>query len=162
MGLKGVNRRQLRVQDGRKLEFGRQPIIPSTLARTVNTYHWIDWVPYFLSAPGFGSDAEEEQWIPVRPLGHGSYGQIGLWQRKSADTGEVLDNLVIKQRELAQDTARLGYTLRDDLGWEAVIQSQLCSMDNSDNILAIRGYKYYPPAENADKGTARLYMEYAK
>jgi serine/threonine protein kinase len=73
----------------------------------------------------------------------------------------TFDNMVIKQRFLDQAPEQYNGAWRRDLAIEAVIQSQLSSMESSENINSLRKYKYYPSQE-PEFGTARLYMEYAK
>jgi serine/threonine protein kinase len=106
-----------------------------------------------------GNNQMDDSWEPVRALGKGSFGVVGLW-RKTGRKGEVEDEIAIKEmRHLAHSVASTDHDPR--LAKEAVIMRQLNDAEQRragtiNNILRLRSFKNFPAA-----GRWRFYLEFA-
>lgn len=95
-------------------------------------------------------------WRPVRPLGKGGYGMVGLWQRFD-DTGQVVDSIAIKQQQYNpnpdhQEKMQVGF---NGLAMEAALMEQL-NRDANPNIITLKGFK-----NNLSEKLWRFYFEFA-
>jgi serine/threonine protein kinase len=104
----------------------------------------------FLSSNSNVGDGED--WQMVRPLGAGSFGQVGLWHVVRAD-GSIADEIAIKQGD-RQPRYDFDTTARPGLAKEAVLQ-YLANGRNCENIIHLRRYKFY-----AAEQKYRFYLEY--
>ncbi len=109
------------------------------------------------SSPGF--DQMDDSWEPIRILGKGSFGLVGLWQ-KTGRKGEVKDQVAIKEMASHPDD-ELSLDRDSRLAREAVIMKQLNDAERlefgtNSNILRLRSFKNFPSA-----GRWRFYLEYA-
>ena len=120
---------------------------------------WGKQVSNFLdSSPG--NDQMDNSWQPVRALGKGGFGLVGLWE-KTNRKGVVVDSIAIKEMERHPNG---GYHLesRPHLAREAVIMKQLNDAEQGhgwrtkNNILRLRSFKYFPSCSRW-----RFYLEYA-
>ena len=160
MVLRGIDLHSIRALDDKSTSWKRSPLASNTFWSRLARYGPF-WQGFLFSDPFICEDATDEHWIPRRALGKGSFGHVGLWELKRAEDGEVLDRMAIKQRLMSDDLADYDGPWRRHLAYEAVVQSQLCSMASSENITRLRKYKYFGSAD-ATSATVRLYMEYAK
>ncbi|KAL9026630.1 MAG: hypothetical protein Q9196_004733 [Gyalolechia fulgens] len=117
-------------------------------ARDEEVEKWGSRMARFIRSPASHIDAEA--WYGIKPLGKGSFGMAGLWQKKNID-GEVIDQQVVKQIGKQHGTP-----------WEAEkpIEVQCMQMlnDNStagESVVEFRDYRRYPRRE-----VHRIYMEY--
>lgn len=126
----------------------------STLAQVL----WGKEAANFLdSTPG--NDQMDLSWRPVRVLGKGGFGIVGLWQKTNSQD-ETEDEIAIKEMErpLHGD-----YHLdrNPSLAREAVVMKQLNDAEKRrgysiNNILRLRSFKFFPPSRRW-----RFYLEFA-
>jgi serine/threonine protein kinase len=95
-------------------------------------------------------------WRPVRPLGKGAYGIVGLWQRFD-HTDTVIDSIAIKQQKYLDDQRRQEAIQvgSNGLAKEAELMGQL-NRDQNPNIILLRGFK-----NNTPERLWRFYFEFA-
>lgn len=118
------------------------------------SYYWGEVETRFLlSATDLDDDTD---WRPVRPLGKGGYGIVGLWQKiDNKDT--VLDSLAIKQQRYRStaETRKL-FTVESKMAYEAALLYQL-NKQGCSNIVQLRGFK-----DNPSEELWRFYFEFAE
>jgi serine/threonine protein kinase len=98
---------------------------------------------------------DADLWRPVRPLGRGGFGHVGLWHHKD-QTGAVRDEVVIKEwprDEMLEVQGRRG------LVKEAVYQYQL-NQRNCQNVPTLRQFKYVHDPRNPPNDRYRTYSEF--
>jgi serine/threonine protein kinase len=106
--------------------------------------HWELDTAHFLNSH---TDLEDNQdWRPIRALGKGGYGLVGLWQ-KIDEKGTVLDSIAIKQQKRPYHGSGWSY--------EAELMHQLNGA-KCNNIIKLRGFR----AHQAEK-LWRYYFEFA-
>lgn len=122
---------------------------------------WGKRVSNFLdSTPG--NEQMNSSWQPVRGLGKGGFGIVGLWQQIDR-RGHVNDEVAIKETERRPDSRSRGFLTRDpSLAREAAIMQQLNDAEERrdwkpKNILRLRSFKYFPSAEKW-----RFFLEFAR
>lgn len=72
-------------------------------------HYWTEDQVYSLTAPTDLDD--DEVWRPVRPLGEGGFGCVGLWQKFDRN-GTVIDSMAIKQQKyLNKEASQAGMAL---------------------------------------------------
>ncbi len=113
-----------------------------------------DWSRFLMSEVRY-EEGSNDDWVPGKPLGKGSFGKVALWSKKN-DLSEIVDNVAVKQRKLVHHPLIADGVWRNHLAKEAFIQSQLTSNDQDDCIVPLKGYKYYHHLQQC-----RLYMGYA-
>jgi serine/threonine protein kinase len=113
------------------------------------------WGPEFAIFLTSSADLDNEDgWHPVRPLGQGSFGRVGLWQKIDSD-GQVVDSIAIKQQKYGDRREHEEMTLgAHGLSREAALMHQLNNLDNP-NIIRLRGFK-----NNGPEKLWRFYFEY--
>jgi hypothetical protein len=85
---------------------------------------------------------ENHAWKPVRIIGEGGFGAVGLFQKKSTEDDSIIDELAIKQqKDLNEDWFSIPG--RPDLRREAVIAHDLVSHHGSQNVLPLRRFKRF-------------------
>lgn len=118
---------------------------------------------YLLS--GTGDHQFDDTWRPKRMLGKGAFGLVGLWEKVNVVTGEVEDQVAIKEMQRSRHHEH--YLQRNSsLAREAAIMQQLNNAEqrgrprnnnsNDNNILRLRSYKNFPMARRS-----RFYLEFA-
>ena len=114
---------------------------------------------------GTGNEELGDDWTPIRVLGFGGGGRVGLWQKLDERTGDPIDSIAIKEAEYRPfDTVpTANRTVR--LPKEAFVMEQLQAREggwngwkNGRNILMLKALKVYP---NSERARCRLYLEYA-
>jgi len=94
------------------------------------------------------TDLEDDQdWRPIRALGRGGYGLVGLWQ-KFDEKGTVLDSIAIKQQEYSA-------TDENGLSYEARLMQHLNGA-NCKNIIKLRCFR-----DHQLEKRWRYYLEFA-
>ena len=163
MTLRGIDLANLDAPQGKIFSWARQPLSDNTFWTRLARYGEF-WQSYLFSNPYVEENARDEYWVPRRALGADSFGSVGLWELKRPEDGRVLDKMAIKQTNVSTDPNVHSGFWRQHLANEAVIQSQLCSMPDSDNIARLRRYKFIGSRGFANPPTqpVRLYMEYAQ
>jgi serine/threonine protein kinase len=111
-----------------------------------------DFMDYLCSEPLVDADL----WRPVRPLGHGGFGHVGLWHHKD-QAGAVRDEMVIK--EWPWDGGALDVPGQRGLAKEAVYQYQL-NERNCQNVPTLRHFKYVHEPQNSGSDRYRTYSEF--
>lgn len=86
------------------------------------------------------SDADKE-WGPVRLLGKGGFGLVGLWEKRDGDN-KAVDRVAIKQAKILDDKG-LYLSESPPLLKEAVVHHDL-NTKNADAFPWLRRYKYQP------------------
>lgn len=95
----------------------------------------------------------EDGWVGVKPLGEGSFGRAGVWEKRD-ENGKVIDQICIKQIkakdydwmvEVDFEKPQEVKVLEDIGQWKSV------------NIIQLRGYRRYPMSR-----VHRLYLEYCQ
>jgi serine/threonine protein kinase len=85
---------------------------------------------------------ENHAWKPVRIIGEGGFGAVGLFQKKSTEDDSIIDELAIKQqKDLNEDWFSIPG--RRGLRPEAVIAHDLVSHHGSQNVLPLRRFKRF-------------------
>lgn len=110
-------------------------------------------ISFLFSDPDLDNNKD---WRPVRPLGQGGFGSVGLWQRFDKD-GTVKDSIAIKQqRHPRSDQSKSEMILGDKgLAKEAEIMRQLNDFEDP-NIIKLRGFR-----NHAREELWRFYLEFA-
>ncbi|KAL9576723.1 MAG: hypothetical protein Q9212_006864, partial [Teloschistes hypoglaucus] len=95
----------------------------------------------------------ESGWIGVKPLGEGSFGRAGLWEKRD-ENGQVIDRICIKQiKQKAKD-----WMFETDFGKPQEVKVlEDIGQWKSVNIIQLRGYRRYPKSR-----LHRLYLEYCE
>lgn len=107
------------------------------------------WPPEFVEFLHSDTDLENpDQWKPVRPLGKGGFGMVGLWQRLSR-YGTVVDSLAIKQEK--QPERLVDYKLKT-VGYNGMTkEAMLTIMVNPEgfhkNMVQLRGFRSNRPSK---------------
>lgn len=117
---------------------------------------WGGELLYFLTSEHEIDGAHSADWIPIRPLGQGGFGVVGLWQRFD-DSNEAIDSMAIKQQEyrrtdIQQRTLTLG---NNGLAKEAFLMNQL-NLRMDPHIIWLRDFKNKSPER-----AWRFYFEFA-
>ncbi|OCT45868.1 hypothetical protein CLCR_11230 [Cladophialophora carrionii] len=117
----------------------------------------------------FRSDETEDgDWGPIRPLGRGGYGTVGLWQKRNSQN-RIVDEVVCKEMRLPtlRDDPENGFDLDDyeidhlsnrKLLTEAAIHRDI-NMQHPGIAPHLRGYKFLQD-NGPGTGRYRFYMEY--
>lgn len=125
-----------------------------------------DQVPWdFLLRPSHiqsslaGSD--DHQWEPVRILGAGNFGRVGLWRKR--ENSETIDEIAIK--EANRLPSYMGYECERDgieegLAMEAAINADLNSQPDSEHISFLRSFRFYPGLKPDQHGNFRFYFNF--
>jgi serine/threonine protein kinase len=108
---------------------------------------------------GPGHRRMDETWQPVRALGNGGFGMVGLWEKRNCQ-GVLEDSVAIKETERSPD-----YQLKRNpsVAKEAVIMRQLYDAEQrhgwgkQNNILRLRSFKFFPSSRKW-----RFYLEFAE
>lgn len=110
-------------------------------------------ISFLFSDPDLDDDKD---WRPVRPLGQGGFGAVGLWQKFDRN-GNVKDSIAIKQqRHPRNEQAKAGMMLGDKgLAKEAEIMRQL-NDEGVPNIIKLRGFRNHKREK-----LWRFYLEFA-
>jgi serine/threonine protein kinase len=117
--------------------------------------HWGKNISNFLDS-GLGIEGVSESWEPIRGLGRGGFGLVGLWEKRNSK-GELEDEIAVKETEFQKPKYRLKRDKR--LPKEAVLMKQLNDNEQDapiKHILRLRGFKNFPRAEKW-----RFYLEFA-
>ena len=123
---------------------------------------WGHRVANFLLS-GTGDNQFDDTWRPKRMLGKGAFGLVGLWEKTNGKTGEIEDEVAIKEMDNSRYIEH--YLERNrSVAREAAIMQQLNNAErrgrprnnNDNNILRLRSYKNFPSARRS-----RFYLEYA-
>ena len=108
-----------------------------------------------------GNDRMDDSWQPVRALGKGAFGMVGLWEKRNRK-GNITDSVAIKEmkRGLNPDSQ---LQRSPTLAKEAVMMQQLNSAEQGrgwqtkNNILRLRSFKFFPGTNKW-----RFYLEFAE
>ncbi|KAK6369883.1 hypothetical protein LTS17_009333 [Exophiala oligosperma] len=105
-------------------------------------------------------NADDEEWGPVRMLGSGSYGHVGLWQKRDG-TNKIVDELALKEDDMDEilQWREVEYAGFERLLKEVVIQKDLNFKDES-VAPHVRGYKFMIDKPDRSVGRYRTYLEY--
>ena len=111
-----------------------------------------------------GHHGMDETWQPVRALGKGGFGMVGLWEKRNCD-GVLEDSIAIKEMERPPLDGMSNYHLERNpsVAKEAVIMKQLNDAEQArgwgtqNNILRLRSFKFFPPSRRW-----RFYLEFAE
>jgi serine/threonine protein kinase len=103
----------------------------------------------------------DETWQPVRALGKGGFGMVGLWEKRNGQ-GVLEDSVAIKEMERVLHG---GYHLHRDpaVAKEAVIMKQVNDAEQGhgwetqNNIIRLRSFKFFPFSRRW-----RFYIEFAE
>lgn len=118
-----------------------------------SVFHWGQEETLFLTS---ATDLDDDtDWRPVRPLGKGGYGIVGLWQKTDSDW-TVLDSLAIKQQKYRNGKSQEELMASSGIAYEAALMYQLNEQD-CPNIIQLRGFKDHP----LDR-LWRFYFEFAE
>ncbi|EHY54144.1 hypothetical protein ABEF92_008341 [Exophiala dermatitidis] len=120
---------------------------------------------FMMQRPWFDEDFDkDDEWGPVRLLGSGTYGLVGLWERRDANN-MMLDEVAVKQvnwtkskRSRISDEINAGHN-KPRLLREAVIQRDLNQKDER-AAPHLRRYKYISDTRTDKRGRIRMYLEF--
>jgi serine/threonine protein kinase len=106
-----------------------------------------------------GIDAMVDSWAPVRILGKGGFGLVGLWRRTGPD-GEIEDEIAIKEIKVSILLEVCG---KPHLAEEAAIMQQLNRHEKyagfnggATSVIRLRNFRYYKNAQ-----LWRFFIEFA-
>jgi serine/threonine protein kinase len=118
--------------------------------------HWKPEQAYFLlSTTDIDDDEGDHLWEPVRPLGQGGFGIVGLWEKRD-EQRRLVDSMAIKQqRYMRGPVQELMTDSKTGLSKEAFIMYQLNQAGN-ENIILLRSFK-----DNDIERLWRFYLEYS-
>lgn len=105
-------------------------------------------------------NAKDEEWGPVRMLGSGSYGNVGLWQKRDG-ANNIVDELALKEDDMDEvlQWREVEYPGFERLLKEVVIQKDL-NFKNENVAPHVRGYKFMIEKADRSMGRYRTYLEY--
>lgn len=108
----------------------------------------------------FESDENEDaQWGPVRLLGAGTYGHVGLWQKRNS-SNEPIDELALKEGLVRNfQSTEVDWQLYPRLLKEAVIQRDINCKDPR-VAPHLRRYKFISEQSDNSVGRYRSYVEF--
>ena len=109
-----------------------------------------------------------QEWGPIRPLGAGGWGRVGLWQKRD-NQNRIIDEVVCKEQTYRHDQLAQTYEIfhmneneepvMNRLTSEAVIQRDL-NQQHPGVAPHLRGYKYILEDRATKSGRYRYYLEY--
>ena len=106
-------------------------------------------------------ETEDLEWKPVRFLGAGGFGSVGLWRK--IREGGVIDEMAIKEAS-RPDPEHVDEVLDpiteafEGLCTEAALNNDLNKQDDSEHISFLRNFKYFP--HTGEHGTYRFFCDY--
>jgi len=110
----------------------------------------------------FDDDHDEDaEWGPVRILGAGTYGQVGLWQKRN-EWNQPIDELAMKENAYnpnAMLPSEVSPTIKLRMPKEALIQHEI---NDKDDLAApfLRRYKFISESPDHEQGRYRYYLEF--
>ena len=164
----GISRKQARMAEQQRTTLATRPLIealadPSRAAFTIKTLagrprdesllrkwrhaftnsnpyrKFAAWAFQYMFTNSFDSPGND-RWLPVRPLGAGSFGAAGLFEHQD-DEGLVDDYVVAKYASAMQDYAVRANIL--GISREAAIMMQLNEIPNNEGVLFLRNFIHY-------------------
>lgn len=104
---------------------------------------------------------DEFEWNPIRFLGQGTFGMVGLWRR--IQNGAVVDEMAIKEADRPEEEYRDEVpsgpgVSNEGLPAEAALNNDLNRQPSSEHICFLRSFKYYP--DSGDHGKYRFFFNY--
>ena len=121
------------------------------------------------SAPGLAGTAfptaDGLYWTGSKYLGHGGFGQVGLWLCQDVH-GAIVDRMVVKENALSANRPQPGFA--DPRNWvnrlprEGFIQKLLTERNRNGHHVGFRGARYWRAGRREDQPEKyRLYMEFS-
>ncbi|KAL8806150.1 MAG: hypothetical protein Q9182_001551 [Xanthomendoza sp. 2 TL-2023] len=110
-------------------------------------------VSRFIHSPFGPEDFLGGGWHAVKLLGRGSFGMVGVWERRD-ENNKTIDSVAVKQinRDKRDETWDDSRPLEVDL-----MKALLTSKDEENNVVQLKGYRRYRRHE-----VHRIYMEYCQ
>ncbi|KAI1622081.1 kinase-like domain-containing protein [Exophiala viscosa] len=110
----------------------------------------------------FNDDYDEDAiWGPVRILGAGSYGQVGLWQKRN-DLNQPIDELALKENAYNPNAllpSEVSPIMKLRMPKEALIQHDINDKDDRAAPF-LRRYKFISESADHEQGRYRHYLEF--
>lgn len=109
-------------------------------------------------------NAEDAQWLPVRMLGEGGFGRVGLWEKRDATDGKI-DELVCKETDLRLE-ANPYYPeeVDEEVGRPRLLREAVIQRDINKQYPGVtphlRRYKFLAERRGLVEGRYRFYMEF--
>ena len=108
------------------------------------------------------TNEEDAEWGPIRPLGEGTWGSVGLWQKRD-DKNNIIDEVACKEQLFTSQSSPENYevdsTTNDRLTREAAIQRDI-NHQHPGAAPHLRGYKVILDKNFTHTGKYRSYVEY--
>ena len=124
----------------------------------------VPWT-WLLRPPHINSDHGDDidhEWRPIRILGSGAFGVVSLWRKEKGS--DIIDEVAIKEaaRPQGDEIEEAGPAIILGLPKEAVINADLNSQSDSENIGFLRNFRFYDERskKDIDKGTYRFYFNF--
>jgi serine/threonine protein kinase len=101
---------------------------------------WARWAFRYMFDKNNPTFSDDDRWFPVRPLGAGSFGAVGLFEHHDED-GIPDDYVVAKYARVdSNDSVRPNIL---SISAEAAIMMQLNELPDSEGVLYLRNFKHY-------------------
>ncbi|KIX94093.1 uncharacterized protein Z520_10119 [Fonsecaea multimorphosa CBS 102226] len=107
---------------------------------------------------------DDEEWGPVRLLGRGGHGLVGLWQKRD-DNNRIVDEVVLKESRYSRANSRAALAMESDPNAyprhlaEAAIHKDI-NAQHPGVAPHLRKYKFFYHDINEREGRYRLYFEH--
>ncbi|KIW92513.1 uncharacterized protein Z519_06360 [Cladophialophora bantiana CBS 173.52] len=106
---------------------------------------------------------DDEEWGPIRLLGKGGYGMVGLWQKRN-DKNQIIDEVVCKETEYLENKTRVDEIEVDPRAYPRILTEAAIHSDINARHPGVsphlRKYKFISHATRGQKGRYRFYLEY--
>ncbi len=149
------HKRRLSIPEFRYIGFERV-FAGDRVAAEKRTWHFL-WRPPRIEDDETG----DSEWNPIRFLGQGTFGKVGLWRRMVE--GEVVDEMAIKEADRPDEENRWEVPNHGNISYkgiptEAALNNDLNRQDASEHIGFLRNFKHY--SESGEHGRYRFFFNY--
>ncbi|OAG41829.1 hypothetical protein AYO21_03832 [Fonsecaea monophora] len=108
-------------------------------------------------------EADDAEWGPIRLIGRGGYGIVGLWQKRN-DQNQIVDELILKQSKYNEATTNVEATEADPAAYPRQLTEAVIHRDINSQYPGVspqlREYKFICDDRRGQTGRYRFYLEY--